>query len=309
MAHTANSTRCTSPSRPRFTLVFFRSVLPVLLLVSGAMLVLAGCMPAPASAAGTEASFERTLSVTGSALQLTVSTGSGSITLTRGSDNQVHVIGHVKGGWGSSDSQVREIADHPPIEQTGNIVRIGGGRHNWHNISISYQIEAPGGAFLKASTGSGRISDNGVGMNASLSTGSGSINATALQGGFTLKTGSGSIHAEQVGEGDVTAHTGSGGIDLKNLRGGLNASTGSGSIKLAGTPLSSWHVRTGSGSVEFWSGNAAFQLDASTGSGSVKTDRQMAMQGKINRHHVTGTIGNGGPMVKMSTGSGNIQIH
>ena len=308
MAHTANSTRRRQPSCPRFAAIFFRRVLPLLVLVSGALLVLAGCMPAPAAAAGTEATFERTLSVSGAALQFTINTGAGSITLTRGSDNQLHIVGQVKGGWGASDSQIREIAAHPPIEQTGNIVRIGGDARNWQNISISYQIEAPSNIFLKASSGSGNVSDDGVGVNAKLSTGSGSIRATALQGGFTLATGSGSIHAEQAGEGDVTARTGSGSIDLKNLRGGLNAATGSGSIKLAGTPLSPWRVRTGSGSVEFWSGSSGFQLDASTGSGSVHCDREVK-QGTTKRHHITGSVGSGGPTVRISTGSGDIRIH
>lgn len=309
MAHTANSTRCTSPSRPRFTLVFFRSVLPVLLLVSGAMLVLAGCMPAPASAAGTEASFERTLSVTGSALQLTVSTGSGSITLTRGSDNQVHVIGHVKGGWGSSDSQVREIADHPPIEQTGNIVRVGAHQQNLRNISISYEIEAPAGSYLKATSGSGSVTDNGVGADARLHTGSGSIHATGLQGGFSLSTGSGNIEAEGMGTGDVTARTGSGTIDLRGVNGGLQAHTGSGSIKVRGKPAGPWRIGTGSGGVELWTGDAGFTLDAGTGSGGIHVDRQMTVHGSLGRHHVRGQIGGGGPTVRIRTGSGGIRVH
>ncbi|MGD0801143.1 MAG: hypothetical protein ABR906_07505, partial [Terracidiphilus sp.] len=108
-----------------------------LFLVATAILALAAL---PALAA--EATFERTLSVSGH-VDLSVSTGSGNIHLTRGADNQVHIFGKVKSGWGGSEDRVREIAAKPPIEQTGNIVRIGGHHENLHNISIDYEIQAP----------------------------------------------------------------------------------------------------------------------------------------------------------------------
>lgn len=262
----------------------------------------------PAAAAPPEATFERTLSVNGSALQLTISTGSGNIQLTRGSDNQVHVVGHVKANWNGNPDEVRQVAANPPIEQTGNIVRIGPLRQNWQGISISYEIEAPGNAFLNASSGSGNVSDDGVGENASLHTGSGNIHATDLTGGFSTSTGSGNIYAEQAGHGDAKASTGSGNIELRNLNGGLTAHTGSGDIKVGGTPASLWHVQTGSGNVELWPGSAGFNLNASTGSGSVRSDHPIAEQ-TGNRHHVSGTLNGGGPEVHISTGSGDVRIH
>jgi DUF4097 and DUF4098 domain-containing protein YvlB len=273
------------------------------LLVAATALALAA-LPALAS----EATFERTLSVNGK-VELSVSTGSGNIHLTPGSGNRVHIFGRVKSGWGGSDERVREIAAHPPIEQTGNIVRIGGHHENLRNISIDYEIEAPAEAYLDADSGSGNITDDGVGENAKLSTGSGDIHATGLHGGFSAGTGSGNIYAEQTGEGDVKAETGSGNIELRNLHGGLRAGTGSGNIKVGGTPASPWHLETGSGNVEFWAGNAALTLDAETGSGGIHTDKEMLTQGSSDRHHITGKINGGGPTVRIETGSGNIQVH
>jgi hypothetical protein len=235
-----------------------------------------------------EATFERNLSTSGR-VDLSVATGAGNIHLTRGSGNRVHIYGRVKSGWGGSEQRVREIAANPPIEQTGNIIRIGARHENLRNISIDYEIEAPADAFLDAASGSGNVQDDGIGANAKLSTGSGNIHATGLQGGFSVSTGSGNIYAEQTGQGDVKAETGSGNIELRNLRGGLRAGTGSGDIKAGGAPTSPWHLETGSGSVEFWAGNAALTLDASTGSGSIHSDREMLTQGASDKHHVTGT--------------------
>jgi DUF4097 and DUF4098 domain-containing protein YvlB len=274
-----------------------------LLAVAATALALAA-LPALAS----EATFERTLTVNGK-VELSISTGSGNIHLTSGPGNQVHIFGRVKSNWGGSEERVREIAAHPPIEQTGNIVRIGGHHENLRNISIDYEIEAPAEAYLEAGSGSGNITDDGVGVNTKLSTGSGEIHATGLHGGFSAGTGSGNIYAEQIGEGDVKAETGSGNIELRNLRGGLRAGTGSGNIKVGGTPAAPWHLETGSGNVDYWAGNAALTLDAETGSGSIHTDKEMMTQGASSRHHITGKINGGGPTVRIETGSGDIRIH
>jgi len=241
-------------------------------------------MPALAS----EASFERTLTVNGR-VELSVATGSGNIHIIHGSDSRVHIFGKVKSGWGGSDERVREIAANPPIEQTGNIVRIGARHESLHNISIDYEIEAPANAYLEASSGSGNVTIDGVGENAKLSTGSGDIHATGLHGGFTADTGSGNIYADQTGSGDVKAQTGSGNVELRNIHGGLRAGTGSGNVELA-------------------SGGASFTLDASSGSGTIHSEREMLTQGTQDRHHVSGKIGGGGPTVRIETGSGDIRV-
>jgi DUF4097 and DUF4098 domain-containing protein YvlB len=272
-------------------------------LTAMALLALAA-VPALAS----EATFERNLSFSGR-VELKVATGSGNIHLTQGSGNQIHIFGKVKSNWGGSDERVREIAANPPIEQTGNIVRIGARHENLNHVSIDYEIQAPADAYLDAGSGSGNVIDDGVGENAKLSTGSGNIHATGLRGGFSAGTGSGDVYAEQTGQGDVKASTGSGSIELKNLRGGLRADTGSGNIKVTGTPTSSWHLHTGSGNVDFRAGDAPLTLDAETGSGSVRTDREMVTQGSNDRHHVTGKLNGGGPTVRIETGSGSIHVY
>jgi Putative adhesin len=273
--------------------------------ISG-LVALAAMATVPARA--TEATFERDLAVSGR-VDLAVATGSGSIHLTSGPAGRIHIFARVKSGWDVSDEIVQEIAAHPPIEQTGNIVRIGTTHRNLGNISIDYEIQAPPDAYLDAAAGSGNVIDDGVGANAKLSTGSGSIHATGLEGGFTVQTGSGNIDATQTGTGDVRAETGSGSIELKNLHGGLQAGTGSGNVKVDGAPAAPWRIHTGSGSIELSTGNAGLTLDASTGSGGIHTDRDIVSQGTMDRHHVKGAIGGGGPMVHVDTGSGNIRIH
>ncbi len=262
------------------------------------------------TSSATEATFDRTLTFSGK-LDLHVGTGSGNIHLTRGSANQVRIHGHVKSDRTEEVEQVRAIAANPPIEQDGNTIRIGvqhEDREKQH-ISIDYDIEAPADAAVEAGSGSGNISDEGVGQGAKLSTGSGDITANGLEGGFKAETGSGNIAIEEAGEGDAKAETGSGNIDVKGVHGALQAETGSGDIKAAGTPSSPWKLETGSGSVEFSPGNAPMNLDASTGSGTITSDHPMTLQVSSNGHQMRGQLNGGGPDVRIETGSGDIRIH
>jgi hypothetical protein len=254
-------------------------------------------------------SFDRVLSISGDA-QLFVSTGSGNIHLTRGSGNEIHIHGKIHVSHNGSEEQARQIAANPPIEQSGNVIRVGQQHEqHWRGISIDYQIEAPAGTVLAATSGSGDIVDEGVGQNAKLETGSGDIRATGLQGAFEVKTGSGNITADETGQGDVKAETGSGDIEIKNVHGSFRGQTGSGDIKATGTPSAPWTLETGSGNIEISAGNAPLTLDASTGSGSVTTDHEMLVKGSLNQRHITGNLNGGGPLVRMQTGSGDIRVH
>jgi beta-lactamase regulating signal transducer with metallopeptidase domain len=259
-----------------------------------------------------ETTFDRTLSFSGK-LDLSVSTGAGSITFTRGAASQIHIHGIVKVIHGGDPAQAQQVAANPPIEQQGNTIRIGGHQENLHNISISYEIEAPADTQLSAATGSGNITDTGVGQDAKLTTGSGNIMATGIDGGFKIQTGSGNIAIDSTGQGDAKAQTGSGTIDLKGVHGSLVAQTGSGGIKAAGTPSSPWKLQSGSGSIELSTGNAPMDLDATVGSGLMlihfaKVTQTAAMPGVLDRHHVHTQLNGGGPEVRIQTGSGDIRV-
>ncbi len=292
------------------------------------------CLPAAFAA---EKSFDRTLSVNGP-VTLRVSTGSGYIRVSPGSDNQVHIVGHVKSGgnswlaWGgSSDDAVAKVAANPPIDQAGNIIRVGDDHGNdWaHHVSIDYEITTPANTMLvaqsgsgdlqisningtvKASTGSGSIHAEKLGSGSRLETGSGTIDASNLMGSTTLQTGSGEIRAQLGSAGDVVAGTGSGDIKLENVQGAVKAETGSGTLDISGQPTAPWKLETGSGEISLRLGNNAhFTLDAETGSGSVKSDPPLTMttHGSIDKHHVSGTVNGGGPTIKAQTGSGDIHI-
>jgi hypothetical protein len=278
-----------------------------------AVALLAAALAIPAMALASDGTFDKTLSVNGS-VQLEVSTGSGYVHVNPGADNQVHIIGHVHAnhGWmgGNSEDQVKQIVDNPPIQQSGNTIRVGQMHESLFNhVSIDYDITAPKSTHLKAESGSGDLKAVSMNGGIRLETGSGSINGDDLGGEGYLQTGSGDIRVNFSNGSNVTAGAGSGSIRLTGVKGGLKAETGSGDISVAGQPTEGWKIEAGSGSIDLNLGGSKFTLDASTGSGSIHTDQAISMQGSLEHHHITGNVAGGGPTVKVETGSGSIRIH
>ena len=299
-----------------------------------------------------EGAFDRTLKLSGAA-DIDVSTGAGSITVRRGQAGTVRIHGEIRAhsNWGMSDDQaerrVKALEDNPPIEQTGNIIRIGHieDPNLRRNISISYELEVPPETELKSQTGSGdqsiegihgpvrahsgsgglKISDIGDELRAEtgsgdievdtihgsayLSTGSGSIRGQGIGGGITAQTGSGNLRLSQTAPGPVKVQTGSGTAQLTGIHGTLRAQTGSGGISADGSPTGDWILHAGSGDLTVRiPSSAGFDLNAHSGSGGISTTHPITMEGSLNRHELHGKVAGGGPRLELETGSGNIRI-
>jgi DUF4097 and DUF4098 domain-containing protein YvlB len=310
--------------------------------------VLLSCITVIPAFAAREGTFHRTLNVSG-AVDVDLSTASGNVRVRSGTDGKVEITGHIRAfGWfdGGQD-RVSRVEANPPIQQSGNAIRIG---HNQdpdllHNISISYELEVPAqtrftshsgsgsqdingltgavevntgsgdirisniGNSVRAETGSGDAQLENVRGDVHAKTGSGSIRGMEIGGGFEAETGSGRIQVQQSAPGAVRLKTGSGGIEARGVRGSLEARAGSGEITAEGEPRGGWIVQSGSGSVRLrLAMDAAFDLNAHTSSGSISMNRPVTVQGLINRKEIRGRVHGGGPQVEVRTSSGNIEI-
>lgn len=286
-----------------------------------------------AAMADEDGRFERTLKVTGMP-QVEVSTGSGNVAVHTGDSTSVRVIGHIHANhswlFGSRDlEKVKRIEANPPIEQTGNIIKIG--KFNdpdlKRNISIDFEVWVPEQttmransgsgdvmvenikAMVNASTGSGNVQVRNINGEVRLNTGSGDIDAQNMIGNVTADTGSGNVKIGMSGDGSLRLGTGSGDVIANRIKGGLRARTGSGNITADGDVTSEWSVETGSGDVSVsLPQNARFEIAASTGSGDLSLNREITMSGTINPHRVRGKVNGGGPLVQLQTSSGNIHL-
>src|SRR6476469_7374624 len=123
--------------------------------------------------------FQRTLPVNGS-VNLQVETGSGSISVHPGSTNEVRVTGHIQASeWfgGNAEEKVKKLQDNPPIQQSGNDIRIGhiDDPELKHNISISYEVIVPAETDLRVQSGSGDQTVEGIRGPLEVSSGSGGL--------------------------------------------------------------------------------------------------------------------------------------
>jgi hypothetical protein len=268
------------------------------------LLVVAAALAATPLYGAVEGSFDRTLNVAG-AVDLTVSTGSGSIRVRGGGEGAVRVHGFIRAGDDGTmrgEEKVRYIAANPPVAQTGNTIRIGrieDPRYRNH-VSISYEIEVPQDTRLQSQTGSGEQSIEGIRGPAQVSTGSGKITASGIEGDLQAKTGSGEIQLDNV-RGAVTATTGSGSIRGTQVGGSVVAHTGSGSIQLQQGNSGNVDLKTGSGKVDVSGVRGALQV--STGSGDITAAGEAAGPWKL-------SAGSGGILLHLPSGAGfNIDAH
>ena len=266
----------------------------------------------PLAVAAHSQDFDRTLNVAGQS-DLYVSGGSGNIHIYSGSDNSIHIKAHLHAGrnvGGDVQDRIRQISRNPPIQQSGNTIRIGDlngeDRQLYNNISIDYEISAPKSVALNLHSGSGDLEMSNLGRFLKADTGSGSIRAHGVAGPADLHTGSGDIELQQAAAGEVRAQTGSGSIRINGLSGSLTAHTGSGDIEANGRITGSSRLQSGSGSIRAHLGqDAHLNVDASTGSGSI----HVAGLTNSDHHHVSAPINGGGPVLEARTGSGDIEIN
>jgi Toastrack DUF4097 len=169
------------------------------------------------------------------------------------------------------------------------------------------------GDELSASTGSGDVRVDSVRGEVHISTGSGGIQATGIAGRFYLSTGSGDVRLTEAADGADSAggkvSTGSGSVQVAGVNGSLRIGTGSGDITAQGRATGDWSLGTGSGTVVVrLPAQASFNIDAHTDSGRILTHRSVTVQGTFPKGTLRGVVGRGGPLVKLRTGSGDIQI-
>jgi Putative adhesin len=291
--------------------------------------VLASSLAGFASVIGT---FDRSFQVSGP-VDLEVLTRSGDITVRNGAAGTVSIHAKIHSGnsWfgGDHKQEVQELQNNPPIRQNGNSIRID--YVNLNNISIDYEITVPENTAIRAHTGSGNQSVEGLKGNIDLEsgsgdlklarltgelrfqTGSGNVRGRELSGPAKIKAGSGDIEIEERGAGDVDIRTGSGNITANGINGGFHAEAGSGDIHGNGMPKNLWNVRTGSGNVTLRvPSDAAFDVDISSNSGTVTLGHPVTttVQGRIqeSRKSVVGKVRGGGPTVSVHTGSGDVQV-
>ena len=290
------------------------ALIPALACVALTTVLSTGCeLAAEGSGPPANGSFDRTLQVNGP-VTVSVTNGSGDITVVPGQDGSVHVVGRIRArasllGGATADDKIQKLSANPPIVQDGSSIRIGEitDESLRNGLTITYEITVPVATQLKSRVGSGNETIGAIAGPVDATSGSGDLKIGPLKSGATLSTGSGNIMLLGAA-GDVTVKTGSGDVKAEQVRGRVNAKTGSGDIALQGVPDRDWTVTAASGDVDLWlPADARFSLDAHTASGDVQVTHAMDNVQR-SRHQVSGTANGGGVRVAATTASGSITV-
>jgi hypothetical protein len=294
--------------------------------------------------------FERALTV-GAAPTIDIATNRGGISVRAGAAGRVVVKGAVRVRIGvnvpvDAAARAQAVADQPPIEQTGDLVRLTtpADPENERAVTVEYEVTVPAAAIVHAHTqsgavqvdgvqshvsvetqsgaitlaglggdtevtsGSGGVTIRGIGGQLRVTTSSGAITAAGLENRLYARAGSGEIDVVFAGAGDVDVRTQSSAITLAHVLGGASVHSNSGHIRMGGTPRSDWTITTGSSAIDVTlDANAPALLAASSASGKVKIPDGL-VSGTVEPSRVKGTIGGGGPTVRLESRSGTITV-
>lgn len=178
------------------------------------------------------------------------------------------------------------------------------------NSNLKFDIQVPRQTSLAIKTSGGDVRVSGLEGTFHLKTSGGDVEVTdvngdlegmtsggdmrvrQLTGNLVLHTAGGDIRAEDI-SGHVDVHTGGGDVDAALLRGnaqGGEVETSGGEIRVAVDPV------------------VNLDLEASAGSGDIHSDLRLTVTGTLSPSNLRGTLGKGGQVLRLHTGSGDIHL-
>jgi hypothetical protein len=234
--------------------------------------------------------------------------------------------------WDRPEVQV-QIEKRGSTQELANSIEVQAGQDG-RRIRIEARRPAQGDALLRwnSSRSARLIATVPRTCDLLARSGDGSIAIERVQGRLELRTGDGAIKGYEI-DGDVTVNTGDGQVNLRSVAGNVDVRTGDGGVEISGRPAllrvhtgdggvrvsvdggvamsGDWNIDTGDGGVvlDLPAGFRA-RLDAQTGDGRVRFDRDLAAQitASDDKRTARGSIGGGGPVLKVRTGDGGISV-
>lgn len=221
-------------------------------------------------------------------------------------------------GWTSwfRSTNVTITIDVPVKTRTS--IATGGGHLELTHLEGDSVVETSGGHIevkelegdLAADTSGGHIAIEGISGDAKVETSGGHITANKVGGDVVGNTSGGHIEVADV-RGNITVETSGGHIEIDGARGVVNAHTSGGSVEVEfakGNGKGGTIESSGGGIRVVIDPDVDLTIDASSGGGSVSSDVPLKVAGKLNRSHIKGTIGKGGPVLTVHTSGGSIEI-
>jgi hypothetical protein len=260
-----------------------------------------------------EGRFDRSLAVTGP-VRLEIETDAGTVRVSTGEAGTVRVRGIVRAknslfGLGDPESHIQEIEENPPIQQSGNKIRVSdhvkSGLFLGHP-TVLLDITVPLDTSVRAKADSGGIRIEGVQGSVQCETDSGFLEVVGTGSSVNAEADSGRIEIRQV-TGPVRAEVDSGDIQALEIGGEIEAKSDSGEIQLSQTVAARVRAQADSGRIQLkLAPGAGYRVRARADSGHIQVPEMS--RSRNSKNEVYGDILGGGPSVDVEVDSGDIDI-
>jgi len=285
-----------------------------------------------------EEKFEKTVSLAKDG-KVTLQNITGSIDVKSWNKGEVK-IDAVKISRASTLAQAKENAGLVKIEveKEGNTLRIKTEypdegkvfRRRSLNVSVKYSLVIPTKASVKIDSVTGSVDLEKIGGAVKVNIVTGSIVVKTADKGVDCETVTGRINLQNI-TGDAFMETVTGRITASQIKGSIKANVVTGRIELREVSEASvvdgntvtgavvydgkinrdgrYTLNTHTGRIEVTlPADSGFDLEANTFSGRIETDFEIKISGKISKKRISGVVNKGGPLVKLSTFSGNVYL-
>jgi hypothetical protein len=140
----------------------------------------------------------------------------------------------------------------------------------------------------------------------------GDLRAENCKGRVHIESGDGRVELPGF-DGEAEVSNGDGDVWIDGVLTALTGRSGDGEMVIKVAPGSvmqgPWSLRSGDGEILLdLPDDFSADLEITTGDGHVLTDHPVNVVGSLSSRNVSGKIGNGGPLLKIKTGDGHVEI-
>jgi DUF4097 and DUF4098 domain-containing protein YvlB len=272
-------------------------------------------------------------------VHLKVSTSGGDVRITSAAGSVVTVVAkeHIRASSEADADEVLKKLDLT-IAQNGNEVvasasyESGVGFHfgSWPPVQVDLLITVPASASaelktsggdvfvgdlegaVKAHTSGGDVKLGSIGGEIDASTSGGNVGLVEGRSSVRLSTSGGNVTVDHI-VGPAVLKTSGGDIKIESVENTLTAETSGGDVKAGfrGALKGDCELSTSGGEVKATvSRDAAFHLDAATSGGEVNASGLTITidHGGTGRSNLAGLVNGGGPLLKLRSSGGNIDV-
>lgn len=240
-----------------------------LFLLAPACLLLTGCLEIDFHNENFKESFHFSYDLEANGT-VSIDTHNGEIEVVGQDDNKVEIDGEK---YASNERDLKAITIHQ--QNTPSKVQVDAGQSDWlSNTGVRFRVRVPKQAQVNATTSNGRIT------------------VREISGAAQMHTSNGRIEGEQL-SGKADAETSNGRIELsysKPPTGEIRARSSNGLIRLRLPEGSNAHI------------------DAAGSNSRVTSEFNLRGRVREEHNHLEGDLGNGGPLVSLTTSNGSISI-